>query len=389
MARRDPDGLAQPAITPVQTPGSSMAGKPTPLLEALRTLGHAIRDAVLAGRARVGDTIPGTTHDADVIRADTDHGPDHQGDTIYRIDVRAEEVVMETAHAWMLDPAHPVPGPFAVIAEGLPGDGWACFPAGTPREAIRTVVIIDPIDGTRGLMHGKRSAWALLASAPGPAILGQPPRLGDLDTAVMAEIPTARARYADTLWATRGNGVRGETLDLATGTVIPARPAPSGATDLSHGFATISKFFPGTKVLASELEERLFAEVMGDPPGGAPLIFDDEYISSGGQLHELIAGHDRFVADLRPYFMDHLEALARDAGDTTPRRRICCRPYDLCTILIAEEAGVIVNDGRGNPVDAPLDTISDVAWAGYANRALANQVQPVLSRLLAELASHR
>jgi len=224
-----------------------MAGKPTPLLEALRTLGHAIRDAVLAGRARVGDTIPGTTHDADVIRADTDHGPDHQGDTIYRIDVRAEEVVMETAHAWMHDPAHPVPGPFAVIAEGLPGDGWACFPAGTPREAIRTVVIIDPIDGTRGLMHGKRSAWALLASAPGPAILGRPPRLGDIDTAVMAEIPTARARYADTLWATRGNGVRGETLDLATGTVIPARPAPSGATDLSHGFATISKFFPGTK----------------------------------------------------------------------------------------------------------------------------------------------
>ena len=128
---------------------------------------------------------------------------------------------------------------------------------------------------------------------------------------------------------------------------------------------------------------------MGDPPGGAPLIFDDEYISSGGQLHELIAGHDRFVADLRPYFMDHLEALARNAGDTTPRRRICCRPYDLCTILIAEEAGVIVNDGRGNPVDAPLDTISDVAWAGYANRALANQIQPVLSRLLAELASHR
>ena len=109
MARRDPDGLAQPAITPVQTPGSSMAGKPTPLLEALRTLGHAIRNAVLAGRARVGDAIPGTTHDADVIRADTDHGPDHQGDTIYRIDVRAEEVVMETAHAWMLDPAHPVP----------------------------------------------------------------------------------------------------------------------------------------------------------------------------------------------------------------------------------------------------------------------------------------
>jgi hypothetical protein len=88
-------------------------------------------------------------------------------------------------------------------------------------------------------------------------------------------------------------------------------------------------------------------------------------------------------------FERETDLLARDAGDTTPRRRICCRPYDLCTILIVEEAGVIVNDGRGNPVDAPLDTISDVAWAGYANRSLANQIQPVLSRLLAELASHR
>ena len=66
--------------------------------------------------------------------------------------------------------------------------------------------------------------------------------------------------------------------------------------------------------LAAEVEEALFAAVMGDPPGGAPVIFDDQYISSGGQLYELLSGHDRFVADLRPYFMDALE----DAKKTDP-----------------------------------------------------------------------
>ena len=33
---------------------------------------------------------------------------------------------------------------------------------------------------------------------------------------------------------------------------------------------------------------------------GCRHVFDDEYLSSGGQLHELMTGHDRFVADLRP-----------------------------------------------------------------------------------------
>jgi hypothetical protein len=176
--------------------------------------------------------------------------------------------------------------------------------------------------------------------------------------------------------------LHGTTLDLATGAIAPARIGPSGAKDLAHGFASIAKFFPGTKVMAAEVEEALFAAVMGDPPGGAPVIFDDQYISSGGQLYELLAGHDRFVADLRPYFMNALEARDRASGHAHMRRRLCCRPYDLCTLLLAEAAGVIVTDGRGHPVDAPLNTTSDVAWAGYANRTLHDALQPVLTRLL-------
>lgn len=352
--------------------------RPMPL-DTIRALVESIRDAVIDARTNA------TGHAADVVRLDDGSDPVHGGDTIYRLDLRAEEILLEWASMHAHDPRGPLGATFAVIAEGLPGDGWATFPAGTPRAAVETVVIVDPIDGTRGLMHGKRSAWALAAAGPGPARLGRMPRLRDLEVAAMAEVPTPRARLADTLWARRGGPVRGTTLDFATGTVTDVRLAPSGATDLAHGFASVAKFFPGTKVLAAEIEERLFAAVMGDPPGGAPVIFDDQYISSGGQLFELAVGHDRFVADLRPYLMDELEARDRAAGRATGRRRLCCRPYDLCTVLIAEAAGVIVTDGRGGPVDAPLDTTSDVSWAGYANRALHDAMQPALTRLLDEL----
>jgi hypothetical protein len=66
-------------------------------------------------------------------------------------------------------------------------------------------------------------------------------------------------------------------------------------------------------------------------------------------------------------------------------RRLCARPYDLCTALIAEGAGVVVTDAWGAPLDSPLDTVADVSWIGYASSALHRQIEPVLQRLLAEL----
>src|SRR5262245_64915654 len=72
-------------------------------------------------------------------------------------------------------------------------------------------------------------------------------------------------------------------------------------------------------------------------------------------------------------------------GVAPVRRRLCARPYDLCTALIALEAGVPVADEWGRPLNAPLDTVSDVSWVGYANEALKGRIEPVLQRLLREL----
>jgi hypothetical protein len=92
-----------------------------------------------------------------------------------------------------------------------------------------------------------------------------------------------------------------------------------------------------------------------------------------------MAGHDRFLADLRPLLHDPAEAIAR----------LCCHPYDLCTEHIAREAGVIVTDERGAPLAAPLDTSSRVAWVGYANAALQRSIEPVLQRVLEEVRRER
>jgi hypothetical protein len=113
--------------------------------------------------------------------------------------------------------------------------------------------------------------------------------------------------------------------------------------------------------------------VLGPPQPGKAQAFEDQYISTGGQLYELMAGHDRFIADLRPLF-----ERGRPGGPA-----LCCHPYDLCTELIARELGVPVTDERGGPLTAPLDVTSDVAWVGYANQALRAHLEPYLQRALA------
>ena len=63
---------------------------------------------------------------------------------------------------------------------------------------------------------------------------------------------------------------------------------------------------------------------------------------------------------------------------------LCCHPYDICTALIAREAGCVVEAPGGGRLRMPLDTTTPVAWVGYANVTLARQVRPILKRIMAE-----
>ena len=287
------------------------------------------------------------------------------GDTIYTIDTHAEELLFDFCEEWAKE------APLILIAEGIPGDGWRVFPENAVPEDAAFLLIVDPIDGTRNLMYDKRSAWILSAVAPNR---GRETNLSHIEAAVMTEVPTTRHRVSDQLWAVHGGGAHRETVDLTSGErrEIPLRP--SRADSLAHGFASLAKFFPAAKGATAAFEEKLLAEVAPDD-GENPLVFDDQYISTGGQLYELMVGHDRFIADLRPLFFAALNL----------PKKLVCHPYDICVELIAREAGVIVTGADNLPLCAPLDIRAAVTWAGYANPALHRRIEPVLSRLLAEL----
>lgn len=289
------------------------------------------------------------------------------GDTIYSIDAHADEIL----HAFCTEWAKEI-GPLALIAEGIEGAGWHVFPEGAKEEDASFLMMVDPIDGTRNIMYDKRSAWILTGIAPNK---GRETTLADIEAAVMTELPTTRHRVGDILWASRGSGAHRETQDLTTGeiTAVPLRPSQSPT--LAHGFASIAKFFPPAKAAIAAFEEELLARVMPDDAGENPLVFDDEYISTGGQIYELLVGHDRFIADLRPVFFEKLGL----------PKKLVCHPYDICVEIIAREAGVTITDEHGQPLSAPLDIRADVAWCGYANVTLKNTIEPELLALLRKL----
>jgi hypothetical protein len=204
---------------------------------------------------------------------------------------------------------------------------------------------------------------------------GASTRLRDIEIAVMTELPTSKMGWADVLWAIKGKGAHGVREDLhpsGAGTSVPLVLTPSSAPKIDHGFAMISNFFPGTKVLSSELMEFLVRNLIGEADVTRATIFEDQYICTGGQFYELIVGHDRFNADLRPTFY---KMQNQPEG-------LCCHPYDCATLLIAEEAGVAITDQHGQPLDGPLDTTTGLSWAGYANAALRQKIEPLLLEFL-------
>jgi fructose-1,6-bisphosphatase/inositol monophosphatase family enzyme len=288
-------------------------------------------------------------------------------DTIYHVDRISEAAIVE----WFA--AHwPKTWPVQVVMEGVEDDAPLTFPHGTPVARTLFKCILDPIDGTRNLMVDKRSAWVLAGLAPQR---GARTHLGDIVVAAMTELPPTKQWLADQLSVVRGAGRRGivaERVDLLRGTRRRLAMRPSPSRDCRGGFAALSKFFPEGKALTAQIEETLWDELYGLGRQASPLVFDDQYPTTGGQIYELLVGHDRMLADLRPLVFRRL-------GLTSP---LVCHPYDICTALLLTEAGGVVETPDGRPLRVPLDTTSAVAWAGYANPALARHVRPVLRRLL-------
>jgi hypothetical protein len=288
-------------------------------------------------------------------------------DTIYGIDRISEDAIMEwfTEH-W------PSTIPVELVMEGIDPQRPVTFPAKAPCEQTEAKIILDPIDGTRGIMYDKRGAWFLAGVAPqnGPAT-----RLSEIEVAVMVELPTTKQWRADRFSAIRGRGFLSDSVNVLTGEIQLRSVRPSQAADVLHGFGYISRFLPAGKALTAAIEQQLWDRLYPSAVGKEIVVFEDQYISTGGQFCELLLGHDRMIADIRPLVFKKLGIPSA----------LCCHPYDVAAALVLEEAGVILESPDGSPMDGPLDTTSPISWVAYANPELASHVRPVLCAVLKEM----
>jgi len=291
---------------------------------------------------------------------------EEEGDTIYTIDRVSEELLLDLFNEEVAKEV-----PIILITEGLKG-GQVVLPENTPEDKAVWRIIVDPIDGTRGLMYQKRSAWILTGVAPNR---GENTNLQDIELAIQTEIPLVKQHLSDVLWSIKGRGVKASRFNRLTNKSTNLNLQPSKAKTISHGFAMLSRFFPGAREVLAEIDEEIILETLGPVQSGKAHCFEDQYISTGGQLYELMAGRDRFNADLRPLLENVLKQRKLEVG-------ICCHPYDICTELIAREMDVIVTDENGKRLSAPLKVDADISWVAYANEHIQNQIQPVLQKSL-------
>src|SRR5580658_950919 len=110
---------------------------PEQIIERLRELQWHIRDAVIGAQQSVDL--------ASVSRVSS-------ADTIYGIDAVIEPVIVQFMEQWGHDQ------PLVLVAEGIEPETGRVFPAGAREGDTEIRIIIDPIDGTRGLMFDKRAA---------------------------------------------------------------------------------------------------------------------------------------------------------------------------------------------------------------------------------------
>ena len=166
---------------------------PRLLLEPILALHDRIRDAVVDACER------------QATRALAAVDAEEASDTIYRIDRVSEEILIdglrEVARDEPLVPRR---------RRDLPAEALV-LPQGASEADCRWRILVDPIDGTRGLMYQKRSAWILTGVAPNR---GAETRLRDIVLAVQTEIPLVKQHLSDQLWAVRGGGVASDVASI-------------------------------------------------------------------------------------------------------------------------------------------------------------------------------
>jgi myo-inositol-1(or 4)-monophosphatase len=203
-----------------------------------------------------------------------------------------------------------------------------------PGEATPTMVlVVDPIDGTRPALAGLESCCVSIAAAPlpdgMPAQVEDGPTMGDVEAACVVEIPSGVVFLAG-----RGVGiVEGPPVRL------------SHNERIDRMFWTYGFRGRPARALTEVLAELLDASSVG---GGTfdlgSAAFDMTRVVTG-QLDAYVEPGPRMIADV-PGMRGEFE---RVGGGVVLNNS----PYDLAAAaLILAEAGAVVTDAYGDPLDA-------------------------------------
>jgi myo-inositol-1(or 4)-monophosphatase len=261
------------------------------MLDLIRDLAFALRGEVLpligshAGRAH-----------ADALAAG--------GDITFKIDEQAEELLGN----WMASRAPDVA--FYSEDRGLVDPGGAS-----------TVLVVDPIDGTRPAMAGLESCCVSIAAAP----LREDVTMGEVTHACVLEIPSG-----DVFHAERGRGL------VESPEVVLSANERLDRMFFAYGFR-------GRPV-------RPMVEVIGD-------LIDASSVGGGGfepgsaafDMTRVLTGQFAAYVEPGPALIDAVPEVRAEFERIGGGAVLNNSPYDLAAaVLCLEEGGAIVTDARGN-----------------------------------------
>jgi myo-inositol-1(or 4)-monophosphatase len=248
------------------------------------------------------------------------------GDVTFEIDRQAEEYV----ERFLADRA---PG-VAYYSEDrglvLPGASHPPRPADLLADRPH-VLLVDPVDGTRPALAGFESSCVSVAAAP---LAGGDPTMADVELGVVVEIKSGALFTAE-----RGRGVE---IHQADGT---RREVTLSATDaVDRMFWTLG--FRGRPALP--LVTVLQGLIDASSVGGA--VFD--LGSASYDLTRLLTGQLDAYLDVGSRIIEEVPALRARFEDVGGGAVLNNSPYDLAAaVLCATEAGAVVTDAHGAPLD--------------------------------------